>query len=110
MKKQNSKIYNYGKNGIVKTTRGGNNAKSNKSSGKMDSEQRTYSIPSSSKAPPPPKPKNKPFKYYNYGNDKLIEKSIPSTASTPPPPRREEREIPSTPKTPPPIKSNNNKK
>lgn len=55
--KQNSKIYNYGKNGIVKTTRGGNNAKSNKSSGKMDSEQRTYSIPSSSKAPPPPKPK-----------------------------------------------------
>lgn len=54
--------------------------------------------------------KNKPFKYYNYGNDKLIEKSIPSTASTPPPPRREEREIPSTPKTPPPIKSNNNKK
>ena len=29
------------KNGIVKTTRGGNNAKSNKSSGKMDSEQRT---------------------------------------------------------------------
>lgn len=45
------------KNGTVKTTRGGNNAKSNKSSGKIDSEQRTYSIPSSSKAPPPPKPK-----------------------------------------------------
>lgn len=45
------------KNGTVKTTRGNNNVKRDKSSGKMDSEQRTYSIPSSSKTPPPPKPK-----------------------------------------------------